>query len=63
TSQDSMDNFVQKFKKIHLKLAAQIEDIFIKVEKKNKPYYKPDTSKLPLAYILQRDTRICFKCG
>ncbi|CAG8717423.1 7962_t:CDS:1, partial [Acaulospora morrowiae] len=50
--QDSMNDLIQKFEKIHLKLAVQIEDIFARVKRKTNPYYKPDTSKSLLAYIL-----------
>ncbi len=57
-----MDDLVQKFEKMHLKLAERLENLSVQVEKRNKPYYKP-TSSSSLAYTQERDNQTCYRCG
>ena len=61
-SYNFMDKLVQKFEKIHLKFAEQIENLNIKIERRNKPYFKSNTISNPLTYRPEKDTRVCYKC-
>jgi hypothetical protein len=60
---DSMDELVQKFEKMHLKFAEQIENLNSKIERNNKPYFRSNSTSVPTTYTSDNNTRVCFKCG
>jgi hypothetical protein len=62
TSQDPVNDLVERFEKMHLKLAERIENIATQVEKKSKPAYKQNNPP-QTTYAPERETRTCFKCG
>src|SRR4051812_21329073 len=57
-----MNDLVEKFEKMHLKLAERIESLATQVEKKSKPSYRQNYSS-QTTYAPENDTRTCYKCG
>src|SRR5581483_43831 len=62
-SHDPMDELVQKFEKMHLKFAEQIENLNSKIERTNKPYFRSNIIPTSGTYTPENGPRVCFKCG